>query len=48
MDELKEKINSFKAEKLTLDRAPEIIEKIKETMKLKGFLSDRELEELLK
>ena len=48
IDELKEKIDSFEAEKSTLDRAPQIIEKIKETMKLKGFLSDRELEELMK
>ena len=48
IDDMKEKIDSFKAEKSELSRAPEIIERIKETMELKGFLSDRELEDLLK
>jgi len=48
INELNDKISSFDAQISDAEGAPNVIEQIKELMKTKGFLSDREFEDLLK
>jgi len=48
INELNDKISSYEAQISDAEGAPNVIEQIKQLMKTKGFLSDREFEDLLK
>jgi len=48
INELNDKIISFEAQISDSEGAPNVIEQIKAIMKNKGFLSDREFDDLLK
>jgi len=45
---LNDKISSFDAQISGVEGAPNVVEQIKDIMKRKGFLSDREFDDLLK